>query len=269
MSHLCGVLNLPALSVGAPKLLDRIQHEDLSLKELSEHLRLDPGIGARLLHIANSPFFGVSGQISSVEEALMMLGMRRARSFIQVEVLKGLVQTPPWNSIDLSVLWKRSLAMGAACQVLAEKAGFTDSDAFTAGLFHNLGCLVMLHQFPAEYPELLTSEAKGHTLLLEEQALFLTDHAEMGSAVLSEWNFPQDISKAAEAQYAAPGVEDALLQNILQIAHLLLDGQPQSAFIPTEVFRRLNLPAPQEPGFDVLVEDIQKATAELMNLLGD
>ena len=128
MSHLCGVLSLPTFSKHAPRLLAKIQSEDISLKELSDCLRLDPGIGARLLHMANSPFFGVNGQVSSIEEALLVLGIRRARDLIHVQILQSMVSSQHLNKVDLSKYWKRALRVAVICQAAAKQVGYTDAD---------------------------------------------------------------------------------------------------------------------------------------------
>lgn len=269
MSHLCGVLSLPALSVGAPKLLATLQSEDLSLKELAEHLRLDPGISARLLHIANSPFFGVSGQVSSIEEAVMMLGMRRARTFIHVEVFRGLVNTPPWNQADLSSLWRYAVRIASTCQDLAARAGFTDLDAFTAGLFHNMGCLVLLQQSPVEYARLLTITGQGKSLVDAEQPLFHTNHAEMGASVLQQWHFPQEVCEAVAEQYSTSHAAHSILQLILQLAHQVHQPLQEGELTLGDSFRLLNLPWPGESEFHALKSELERNAESMLNLLGD
>ncbi len=225
MSHLCGVLVVPALSVSSPRLLAQLQSEDLTIKELADLLKLDPGLGARLLHVANSPFFGVSRKVSSVGEAVIVLGLNQTRSLVQVEMIRSVVEEYPWKLLSLRDYWQRSLSVAAACQVLADRIAYSQSTAFSTGLFHNLGELVMLQQYTENYGELLQTAVRGQELANEENARFHTDHGQMGAEVLQSWNFPIDICNALATQYSDSSAhDDDLLTQVLRTAHVVVQA---------------------------------------------
>jgi len=269
MSHLCDVLGLPALSVQAPRLLSSIQSDDITIKELADHLRLDPGIGARLLHVANSPFFGVSGQVDCTEEAVMVLGMRRARDLIQVEVFKNLIQSPPWNAVDLSRLWKQGLVVAAAMQAMAARVCMADSAAFTTGLFHNLGCLVLLHASPEEYGRALQQQTCSAELIRLERELFFSDHAEMGASVLAQWHFPAHICEAVATQYLQPDAEHSVLQRLLQLSHCYTEGGWVAPPGLQGAFASVGLPPWGSDGLNALAIDVKAHAQHWLGLLGE
>lgn len=269
MSNLCGVLSLPAFVVHAPRLLAKIQSDDLSLKDLADHLRLDPGIGARLLHMANSPFFGVNGQISSVEESLLVLGMTRARELIHAHILQSLIATQPWNSIDLGRLWKRSLRVAVTSQALASQVGFTDSDTFSTGLFHNLGCLVLLQHQSSGYARMLSQLPPYSELLKFESECFLTTHAEIGANVLAQWNFPADICDAIALQYASADALHSTLQQLLQFSVQFAGEQDVSAVCRYQQFKNLGMESWAESDFQCLGAEVELKLSQLVQLLGE
>lgn len=269
MSHLCGVLSLPAFVVRAPRLLRKIQSDHLSLKDLADHLRLDPGIGARLLHMANSPFFGVPGQISSVEESLLVLGVTRARELIHAHILQSLIATQPWNNIDLSRFWKRSLRVAVISQALASKVGFTDFDTFIAGLFHNLGCLVLLQHQSIGYARMLSQLPPNTELLQFESEYFLSTHAEIGANVLAQWNFPTDICDAIALQYASADALHSTLQQLLQFSVQFAGEQHVSAVRHYHQFKNLGMENWADSDFNCFGAEVELKLSQLVQLLGE
>lgn len=271
MSHLCGVLSLPTFSKHAPRLLAKIQSEDISLKELSDCLRLDPGIGARLLHMANSPFFGVNGQVSSIEEALLVLGIRRARDLIHVQILQSMVSSQHLNKVDLSKYWKRALRVAVICQAAAKQVGYTDADAFIAGLFHNLGCLILLQGESDEYGRILNECSSTLGLLNFEEEFFQTNHADIGSNVLTQWHFPVDICDAIALQHDVPSSYNAqsTLCRLLQISvRFDEDHFPESA-MQNGWFDNLGVHTWLEADFALLAGTVELNLSALANLLGE
>lgn len=245
MSNLCGVLHLPALSVKSPRLLAELQREDLSVKELSELLKLDPGLGARLLHVANSPFFGVSGKVSSVSEAVIVLGLNQTKGVIQIEVIRSVLADYPWNLISLDIFWHRSLAIAAACQVLADRISYPRSTAFTVGLFHNLGVLGMLQQYEKEYSLVFASARSGLHLAQRELDQFRISHAQMGAEILRSWNFPVCVCQAIDEQYRNTILPtDDPASTVLGLAHTMHSARTFDDLVkcvPTQVLDGFHL----------------------------
>src|SRR5262249_54904899 len=91
-------------------------------------------------------------------------------------------------------LWEHSVATGVGARALAERSGFHENVAFTAGLLHDIGKLVLSGSFVGAYAQILkeTSE-NGRSLLETERLLLGLDHAEAGGRILQEWNFPETL----------------------------------------------------------------------------
>lgn len=225
MKHLCNTANVPALSSSSPKLLAHLQSEELSLKELVDCLKLDPCLGARLLHLANSPFYGISRKVVSVGEAVIVLGLKQTRALVQVEVMRSTLGAFTWNIVPLQTFWHQSLAMAAHAQVLAHRLGLPESNAFTAGLVHNLGMLILAQHNPQQYAGLMVKQLCGQQLAMAERTLFKMDHGLVGAELLRTWNLPDQLCLAIEQQYLkTSGAVDDVLLMVLKTAHCFLSS---------------------------------------------
>lgn len=269
MSYLCDAVEVPALSVTSPQLLSELQREDLSLKDLADRMKLDPGLCARLLHVANSPFFGVCRQISSLSEAVIVLGLSQTRALIQVEIMRSTLGKISWESFPLQEFWHRSLHMAACCQTLASRVGAPESTAFTLGIFHNLGVLFMAQYNSANYSELMTEGIQGMTLAKREMLTIKVDHGLMGAEMLKSWNFPDNICDAIALQYH-PSLDDGsnVLASLLCMAHFLSAQTSWSEFqqeSPHKLIQQFGL---CEQSFATLHERINETSSKWLELAG-
>ncbi len=245
MKYLCSTAVLPAFSIKSPQLLADLQSHDIGLKELADRLKLDPGLGARLLHIANSPFFGVCRQISSLNEAVIVLGLNQTRALVQVEIIRSNLSALPWDKGQMQRFWQRSLYMAACCQALANRVGASESTAFTVGIFHNLGILMMAQTHALPYEQLLADCTLGAALAEQEMELFQVDHGVMGAELLQSLNFPDNICDAIAMQYRR-SLDDGsnVLSSLLGTAQLLSDYEQWSEFsqaCPNRLMTQFNL----------------------------
>lgn len=231
MRYLCKTTELPALSITSPKLLSQLSRRDMSLKELADNLKLDPGLCARLLHVANSPFFGVCRKISSLNEAIIVLGLNQTSALIQVEIIRSTLSKQQWGDFPFNAFWHRSLSIAACCQVLGKRIGIIESTAFSLGLFHNFGILLLAQQDSSLYQSLLTKNTRADQLANAELAYFQVDHGSVGGEILKSLNFPDDICESISSQYISTR-QDSLqvLIDVLKLAHITHDLQDWAEF---------------------------------------
>jgi len=231
MRYLCESTELPVLSITSTKLLTQLSRRDTSLKELAEHLKLDPGLCARLLHVANSPFFGVCRKISALNEAMIVLGLNQTSALIQVEIIRSTLKRQSWGDFPFHVFWHRSLSIAASCQTLAERIGAIESTAFSLGLFHNFGILLLAQQDPTFYKKLLSTEVCPSQLAEEELHFFKVDHGVVGGEMLQSLNFPDEICESISNQYATLGpCNQYPLTDVLKLAHITHDVRDWTDF---------------------------------------
>lgn len=172
-------------------ILASLNRDDLDASDLSKHIACEQTILAKLLRVANSPFYGVAGHVSNALQAINIVGMSNTRSIvIAVAVMSKTPQEPlPW--FNLPTFWKDGITVASAAQWLAEKLSLSSSDAFTAGMLHDIGQIILAYKFPKQYAEIWSEDViTGVDLAQRERALFGFDHAEVGAALAKQWNFP-------------------------------------------------------------------------------
>jgi HD-like signal output (HDOD) protein len=208
---------VPPFPAVAVKALQVISNELGQLRELSELITADAAFSSEILRVVNSPLFGVNKEISSVLQAVVLLGLDRVKSVVVTvatrSYLNGSLDVPP-----LRACWHHSLA----CAVIAERLGrfnFIEPDiAYTAGLLHDIGRLGLIAAYPRKYADFLAGTEKDPCDAIErERDLFGIDHCQAGRLLAWHWKLPQIFvaitSKHHEA--AVPG-EPGVLTTVRQ-----------------------------------------------------
>jgi len=207
---------VPALSPTATQLLGRLARRNCEIRELSGLIERDPLLSAQILAIANSAAFGRAQQIGSVNHAIAMIGMGSVRKFAlarSISNLFGRRKIAPSFSITRFNL--HSVATGMFLELLADYVPIEGAeDAFLAGLFHDVGKLVIAVALPEQYETILTTAALTCEPVLEiERNLLQTDHAELSALAVDFWGLGEPIREAA-AYHHQPDKSPAALGKI-------------------------------------------------------
>jgi putative nucleotidyltransferase with HDIG domain len=188
------------------ELLASLDREDMQLDDLARRIGQDQAIAAKVLRLANSSFFGLQGKVASLVQAAVVLGVRNLRS---LAIGAGVVA--PFAGLktagfDLGQFWRHSVGVGACARTLAARADENGEFAFTAGLLHDIGRLVLIAGFPGEYAEVLRQRATNDAFLIDaERSALGIDHAEVGAALATRWKFPSPITAAVADHHAIRG----------------------------------------------------------------
>ena len=194
--------SLPALPPIASNVLKMSRREDADAEKLAALISQDPAIVARLLHIANSGYYGgARHKVISVVQAVTLLGMNAigslAFSFCFYRLFRDL-HGPNQPGLDHRTFWKRSMLAGVAGRALGQLSGEIDSEVvFLGSLLQDIGLLALNEVLPGAVRH-LTDEAQGnHSTLqqLEIQRLGC-DHAQMGAWLAEVWQLPEEYHSA-------------------------------------------------------------------------
>jgi len=196
-----GLAKVPALSPTTTQLLGRLARRNCEVHELAVLIERDPLLSAQILGIANSAAFGRAHQINSVQHAIMMIGLGSVRKFAlarSISNLFGKRKIAPSFSVTRFNL--HSVATGMFLEILAEMVPLEDAeDAFLAGLFHDVGKLVIAVAMPEQYESIVTASAVTCESLLEsERRMLHIDHAELSALAVDYWGLSESIRTAAE-----------------------------------------------------------------------
>lgn len=213
------VQQLPSLSQVLMEVLHSFDNEDVDVATLVGQLSRDQGLAARILRVANSPFYGLPSRISSIGEAVVVLGFHNIRS---LAVAAGIInQFPPaqGKAFDRTEFWRHAVGTGVCAKVLAARLGKDQEEAFTAGLLHDIGVLVLDAYFHEDFERVLAYCAAQDCALPEAEAAVLgLSHAAIGFEVARQWKFPLPIQCAIRDHHQPGG---AVLTDVVHLANVL------------------------------------------------
>ena len=190
---------LPAMSRTVSDLLAEMNKDDPNPKRVSDLISQDPSLTTRVLRLSNSAFFRVSRKIGSAEEAVAMLGMTHVRSLVMAAALGSSFKNVP--GVNLPQFWRYSLRVADISKSLAGVLRQNESNAFTAGLIHAIGDLIM----HIAMPDLIAPLDMGTPPLdlqraQAEMSVFGYTYAQVGAGMAEKWQFPTTIVSALNNQ---------------------------------------------------------------------
>ncbi|MDR1487426.1 MAG: HDOD domain-containing protein [Deltaproteobacteria bacterium] len=185
------IKNLPTVPGIVAKISRMVENPETSAAEVGRLIAQDQVLSAKVLRMANSAFFGMSRKISSISQALVILGF---------EVVKGLVLTSSvFDMIQKSMagLWEHSIGCAAASGAVATLLGRDDAEEIlVAGLLHDLGKVVLALNLPEEMRLVQQRVNSGPILFYEaENQLLDFDHSELGQWLAEHWNLPESLAE--------------------------------------------------------------------------
>jgi putative nucleotidyltransferase with HDIG domain len=220
--RISGIGELPALRAVVMDLLDMLGRDDVDTAVLATKLSYDQALTAKTLRLANSSFYGVPRRVTSVSDAITVLGMRTVRTVVTAAALIGSFDPPVCEGFDFDLFWRHAVATAVAAKLLAAELGADTEAAFTAGLLHDIGRLVLASSVPERYAQVLAhGDGRGTELRDCEEVLLGTDHAALGARIAAYWRFPQPIADAISDHHAPPAQGDAL--SLVHIVHVADD----------------------------------------------
>jgi len=243
------VQKLPSMPSLVMEIMESLNKENVDVSTLANKVALDHAIVARVLRVANSPFFGMSRQIVTIPEAISVLGLNNLRGMVAAAAIINAFSSSR-SRFHWQKFWRHSIGAGACAKVLAKRAGLNAEAAFTAGLLHDIGYLVMCMYFPEAYAQLVQSDSDSTAESLQaEQATLGMDHAALGGEMARRWRFPQPMAEAVRLHHTQAGAgQEKTLADVVFVANLFahaLDGgrvlEDKESRLAIELYNRLGI----------------------------
>lgn len=208
---------LPALPSVVTELLDSFNNPDLDVDTLARTITNDQALAARALRIANSPFYGLAGRVTTVHDAIVVLGFRAVRSLVLSAAMVDSVGKVGEGQQNLISFWRHSVAVALLARGLAKQVGENPETAFTAGLLHDIGRVFFGACFPEHYRQvkLWQHTHDAPSCHAEQEVLGLT-HGTAGRVLAKKWGLPAAII-AAISHHHEPEAEQP--QRLVDICH--------------------------------------------------
>lgn len=214
----------PGMPVTATKLLPLLDNLDSSASEIESILKYDPGLTANILKLTNSAYFGIPTQVSSVKQAILLLGWKRLLQVVMTICMSPLMQkTIPGYDLPRGELWQHSIAVSVAAEILVKTLKIPDADeVFTAALLHDVGKMVLGSFVKEDLEQIETMVTKGISFDVAESMVLGTNHAEIGGQILRKWSFPVELVNAVQWHHDPESCErSCTLSDIVHVANTI------------------------------------------------
>lgn len=183
-----------------PQIMVDLQIEqlqpDCSIQNIAKLISQDVGLAGSILKTVNSPFFSLSNKITSIQQAVSLLGVNSVVNLVNALSIRGELSDD--QIVALGRFWDSAMEIAMACAHIAKQIGFSSPDeAYTLGLFHNCGIPMLMLRFD-NYPEIMQeayAQSEQRISDIENNA-FSTNHAVVGYYVAKSWNLPKYLCEA-------------------------------------------------------------------------
>lgn len=189
LSHIDQLPSMPPIIAEALQLLEQPETDAARIARLIER---DQALAARLLRVANAPIYGFSRRITTIRLAVSLLGNDAVRETLLAATLYELLHIGDRGIWNRELFWQYCLYSACATRSLARRLGYRlAGEAFTAGLLHDLGILLIAAFFPAEFLAIQRLQQRSGCAYTEaEQEVLGSTHAELGAWLAERWNLP-------------------------------------------------------------------------------
>lgn len=207
---------LPTVPSVVQELIASFDRDDIDVASLATKVSKDQVISAKVLRLANTAHFGSPRQISSIEDAVIVLGFDKLRTLVIASGIAGMaIPIPEFDKVHY---WRYSLNVANTAKLLAKMARHNGEVAFTAGLLHSIGQLLIHIAAPADAAAVEKLVASGASRTASEMNTFGFNHAEVGAELARRWNFPQLIQDAI--RYHNEPLKQEPFQPMAALVHL-------------------------------------------------
>lgn len=248
---LASIKNLPS----PPTVYDRLSREfrisDPSMEKVVDIVKTDPAISAKILHLVNSAFFGFRDSITDIAQAAMMLGTDVIRSLVLVTgvVSATFRRTCPEDVLDR--FSSHSISVAFLAYDFSKWLGWNREmreSAFTAGLLHDIGRLVLISHFRDYIHKIPVNDPDSNHTIIDERDTFEVDHAEIGAALLSIWGLPIPVVNTVMCHHqpSLTAGDEIGMPTVVHVADVVSHHQNTStpidpALFDPEIIRRYDL----------------------------
>lgn len=264
------VNDIPALPQIVLRVMKMTDDPDVTAQDINKVLNQDQSMTARVLRLANSAYYGYARRIASVTDAVVLLGFNTIRSIVIAAAVNEILNKKyEGYALEEGELWRHSQTCAIAARAVARRSKFVQLDAaYTAGLLHDIGKVILNHFMKNAYHEVVELVESGEIPFMEaEEAVLGFNHAVVGARVVEKWNLPPQLVEAiAFHHYPDKATANPKLTAIVHLADAIclsmgigvgVDGLLYP--VSTEAMKTLGLSE----------QDIEQIVSELVDLLSD
>ena len=189
--------NLPTLPTVVAKMIDLADNPKTETNALAELISNDPSLTARILKAANSPYYELSREISTVDTAIVVMGYKAVKEIgLSLSVFDNFKNIGTMKRFDIHKYLEHSVEVGKFARETAKKQFPEEAgELYVAGLLHDIGKMILIQYMPQDFYEVLDfSEANNIPFFEAEQEILGITHSEIGYIIAERWNLPEKIA---------------------------------------------------------------------------
>jgi len=188
------IQKLPTLPVVVTQVMRMVEDSATTAADINRIISNDPSLSSKILKLVNSAFYGFPRRISTVTQAIVILGFNTVKSLALsasvFDVFKG-----KGSSFDRTAFWQHSIAVGVCSQIISKKVHYSKpEESFIAGILHDIGKIALDQYAHEDFEEVLkTAESTNCSVIEAERKVLGATHAQVGRWMALKWNFPDNL----------------------------------------------------------------------------
>ncbi len=228
--------DIPPMPNVMVKALSVIKNPTTGIAELAKIMQVDQAISTKTLSLVNSAFYGFRQQITSINKALVVLGMMKAKNIIMSLALKQMMTAQGSRE-----LWEHSIKCAVAAEILAkEYKVINPDDAFVIGFLHDIGKMLLNSKNPLKYSKVRYLAAQGNVDLIEvEDAQFGTNHCVLGALISKKWQLPVILTNCIRYHHDPAQSSLPTVCGIVYCADRLVQPNIQSPILDPKIMNKM------------------------------
>jgi HD-like signal output (HDOD) protein len=194
------MLSLPEVYLEVKRVID---NPESNMGDLSRAISIDPGMTALVLKLVNSAFYAMPRKVETISRAVGILGMKPIHDLVLAMSVTTTFSGLSQQVMNMKIYWTNSFFSALATRELARKCFLVDSERmFVEGLLRDIGHLLMYEHMPEQSEQAMIASAEsGEAIHIIEQTLIGFDYAQVGKALIDEWQLPKNLGEAIRYQY--------------------------------------------------------------------
>lgn len=218
-----GVAGLPSLPANALEVIHTLDDEAADTAAIVRKIAGDQALVTRLLRVANSSFYGLSGRVNSIQDALVVLGLRSVRMLAMAATLGRDLGGMAAPGFAFRSFWRNSVGTAIGARILARRLHLNEESAFVAGLLHDIGQLALATCFPNHFAAVEAYRQQFDCHFVDaERAILNLDHALVGKLLAERWQFPSHLCDAIGLHHGPDHGESSGLAAVVHVADAMV-----------------------------------------------
>lgn len=217
-------IDIPSPPAIAILILDTVQNEESSVSDLVRIISADPALTGKMLKVANSNFYSLQNNVTSIDRAISVLGTEVIKNIALSFVITSQLSQEKDTTFDIDYFWRRAITSAVAAELLKKQAKLQNDAMFVTALLHDIGILLLFMSKREPYLKLLQESKQTQAPLIDlERREFGFDHQQLGFYLVTSWKLPDAIAQPIKYHHLdqqAPA-EHQRSAEILRVADLL------------------------------------------------